>query len=145
MECKYTKKCKNHCPNCGASSDEIEWGMMETDDPPYYEGYCTKCGTEFHEVFEYSYTTFDEIKPQTTMSDEEIEEILNTQDNTEEWPEFEQMKDACEEFFGNLPTEVYEHLLPATQKEIDRLIEYLLKYPLTEKDKNDYSRKKEKF
>jgi hypothetical protein len=53
---EHNKKCKNHCPNCGAPSNKIEWGGFESDDPPYQKAVCSECGCVFNEIYEYSYT-----------------------------------------------------------------------------------------
>lgn len=53
------KVCENQCPNCGATSDDIEWGHVEKDSPIYQSGTCKKCGCKFDEVHSYSVTMFN--------------------------------------------------------------------------------------
>lgn len=53
------KKCENHCPNCGAGSDKIDWGRVESDSPIYQRAICDVCGCEFSEVQTYSHTEFE--------------------------------------------------------------------------------------
>ncbi len=53
---EHSKKCKNHCPNCGAPSNKIEWMELENDDPPYQKALCHECKCYFNEIYEYSYT-----------------------------------------------------------------------------------------
>jgi len=96
MDCKYSKKCKNHCPNCG--SGNISWGTIQTDEHPFYDAECMDCKCSFQEVYSYFTTYFDEITNQNNMSDEEVESILNPkQSDSEEWAEFEVIKDTVTE------------------------------------------------
>lgn len=53
------KKCFNHCPNCGATDPNIEWGDKEwLDTQAYQEAECKKCGCVFKEYYTYSETEF---------------------------------------------------------------------------------------
>lgn len=70
MSTQIEKICQNHCPNCGAGPEHIEWRGIENDDPPYMEATCKKCGCEFAEIYEYSYTEY--TKRETTPNKEEI-------------------------------------------------------------------------
>jgi transcription initiation factor TFIIIB Brf1 subunit/transcription initiation factor TFIIB len=55
------KKCENHCPNCGAGMEDIDWQDLEDDDPIYRSNnVCQKCGCVFTEVYKYDYTEFKE-------------------------------------------------------------------------------------
>ena len=60
---------------------------------------------------------------------EEIDALLNSKNDSEEWPEFEIIKDDVVDFMGDLPIETYEHLLKSCQLEPERLIQYLLDFP----------------
>ena len=67
------------------------------------------------------------------LTDEEMEKILNPDDKSENWPEFEIIKDTVVDFMSDLPIEVYEHLFRAVHKNKDELIEHLLQFPEKEK------------
>ena len=129
---KFTKTdCYSHCPNCGAGgsdSEDIEWHKLESDEQPYYVATCKVCGCEFHEVYKYACTVYDEPQPVERSTDEEIESILNPDDKSEDWPEFETIKDGVTSFMEDLPIEVYEHLYRASQQKQDKLIEHLLAF-----------------
>jgi len=64
------------------------------------------------------------------LTKEEIEKLLNPDGKSEEWPEFETIKDSVVDFVTDMPIEVYEHLLGPANLEPDRLIKYLLDFPL---------------
>ena len=53
-----SKVCLNHCPNCNAGVDDINWGSFITGDVVYQEGECEICGCCFKEYYEYSDTEF---------------------------------------------------------------------------------------
>ena len=132
MQCKFSKTDSySHCPNCGVGSEFIDWHNLEADTEPYYKATCKACGCYFHEVFEYKCTFWDEPVSHDKMTDEEVESLLNHKESgdSEEWPEFEVIKDSVTEFMADLPIEVYEHLLKATQQNQAELIEYLLAFP----------------
>lgn len=59
-------------------------------------------------------------------TNEEIEKILNPDNKSEDWPEFEIIKDDFIEFMSDLPIEVYEHLFRAVHKDKENLIAHLL-------------------
>ena len=61
-------------------------------------------------------------------TDKEIEEILNPKNDSEEWPEFEIIKDSVVDFMSDLPIEVYEHLYKSTKQRQSELTAYLLKF-----------------
>lgn len=64
IENPISKKCENHCPNCGADVTEINWGDWVTGEVVYQEGECTKCGCYFKEYYTYSDTEFEvEVVP----------------------------------------------------------------------------------
>ena len=52
-----TKQCENECPNCGSTN--IDWGRLESDDPPYRCSTCEDCKCDFTEVYTYSCTDYD--------------------------------------------------------------------------------------
>jgi len=55
-------KCENHCPNCGAGQDHIEWFANDVCDTVIqYPATCKLCGTEFKEYHDlvYSGTEYD--------------------------------------------------------------------------------------
>ena len=60
------KRCENHCPRCGAGTDEIYWRLTKVN---YDEGYttqpgtCGRCGCVFEEVCNvvYAYTEVEEL------------------------------------------------------------------------------------
>lgn len=126
MDCKYSKKCKNHCPNCG--SKNVDWLSFEIDDNPFNEATCNDCGCSFQEVYSYTTTYFDEITNQNNMSDEEMQAILNLAQDNEKWDEFETIKDTVTDMLCDLPIEVYEHLFKPIMKNPDKFVQYLLKY-----------------
>ncbi len=68
------------------------------------------------------------------LNDKEIEKILNPTDKSEDWPEFEIIKDDVVGFMGDLPIETYEHLFKAVHKDKDRLMKYLLDFPTLDPD-----------
>ncbi len=54
------KKCENHCPDCGATDPDIEWGDKEWfDDGAYQTATCKKCNCEFKEYYKYSETEYE--------------------------------------------------------------------------------------
>ena len=61
-------------------------------------------------------------------TDKEIEALLNPDNKSEEWPEFEIIKNDVVDFMSDLPIEVYEHLLKACHLEPDRLTQHLLDF-----------------
>ncbi len=125
MNGKYSKKCEGHCPNC--DSDNIDWNL-ESYGPPLYFGVCKDCGCNFQEMYLYSKSYFDEITSKNTMSDEEIENILNPIEEDEKWDEFEEIKDTVTNFLCDLPVEVYEHLFKVINKNPDKFVKYVLDY-----------------
>jgi transcription initiation factor TFIIIB Brf1 subunit/transcription initiation factor TFIIB len=51
--------CEDECPKCHATGDDIDWGHLESDDPPYRpNNVCQKCGCVFTEVYKYSYSEY---------------------------------------------------------------------------------------
>lgn len=60
--------------------------------------------------------------------EKEIEQILNPKNKSEEWPEFEIIKDDVVDFMEDLPIEVYEHLFRAIHLDKENLIQHLLNY-----------------
>lgn len=51
------KKCYNHCPNCGATDPDINWGKKDAGgDIAWQNATCRKCGQDFSEVYTYSFT-----------------------------------------------------------------------------------------
>ncbi len=55
---EITKKCYNHCPNCGACIRDIDWGATEGDMELFQTATCKKCGCNFTELHQYSHTIF---------------------------------------------------------------------------------------
>ncbi len=54
------KKCLNHCPKCNATDPDIEWGDKEWGDTQAWQNAtCKKCGCEFSETYNYSYSQID--------------------------------------------------------------------------------------
>jgi hypothetical protein len=59
------KECFNHCPNCDAGKNDIDWGDKDwSDESAYYpemwqNATCTKCGCDFSEVYLYSFTELE--------------------------------------------------------------------------------------
>ena len=54
------KQCYNHCPNCGAGMDDIDWGLTTGDDTGTYQyATCKKCGCDFEEEYTYRATTWN--------------------------------------------------------------------------------------
>jgi hypothetical protein len=51
-----TKKCVNHCPQCGARIDDehVVVGRSEFDEFPHQEFTCLDCGCVFEEIYKYS-------------------------------------------------------------------------------------------
>jgi len=130
MDAKFHKNCADQCPSCGATSDDIDYGIINTNESPYYEAECKICGCAFHEIYEYASTAYDGPKPLELSTDKEIEDILTDKESgdSEDWPEFEVMKDAVTDFMADLPIEAYEFLYKATQQEQDKLLEYLMAF-----------------
>lgn len=55
-----SKECFNHCPNCGATDPDIEWGDKDwLDNQAFQDAECLKCGCKFREFYTYSDTEFD--------------------------------------------------------------------------------------
>lgn len=69
------KKCERHfpCPNCGAGEGDVEWGEHEGYASGYsvLPGICRKCGCEFEEIYEYSYTRYIGLQEETSKSNKE--------------------------------------------------------------------------
>lgn len=139
MDAKFHKDSKNHCPSCGADGNTeeelIDW-EIQTNEPPYYKAHCKVCGCDFHEVYKYDTTAYDGPVPRDLSTDKEIEAVkeigvvLTDKEggDSENWPEFEVMKDAVVDFMNDLPIELYEHLFGATQQEQDKLTAHLMAY-----------------
>lgn len=59
-----TKKCKGHCPSCGANEENIEWGLFIEDVFPYQSAECMLCKCTFMEMYKnkkYAYTILEEV------------------------------------------------------------------------------------
>lgn len=55
---EISKKCYNHCPNCGACIRDIDWGPTEGDMELFQTATCKKCGCDFTELHTYNTTIF---------------------------------------------------------------------------------------
>ena len=54
------KYCLNHCPKCNAGEIDVEWGEGNSAHKNYWQNaVCSKCGTEFVEVYEYVFSEID--------------------------------------------------------------------------------------
>jgi len=40
-------------------NDDIVWGHLESDDPPWRDNECKKCGCVFIEVYKYHFTEYN--------------------------------------------------------------------------------------
>ena len=59
-ETQIQRKCLNHCPKCNATDPDIEWGDKEWGDTQAWQNAtCKKCGCEFSETYNYSYSQID--------------------------------------------------------------------------------------
>ena len=68
----HQKKCFNHCPKCNAGENDISWGDRDwSDHTAWQNATCKKCGCEFSEVYEYSFTEIDEIVDEMTLIPDE--------------------------------------------------------------------------
>ena len=65
-------------------------------------------------------------------TDQEIEDILNPKNDSEEWPEFEIIKDDVVDFMQDLGIEAYEHLFKSCHRDKERLEQYLLDFEVKE-------------
>ncbi len=69
------------------------------------------------------------------LTDKEVEKMLNPDNDSEDWPEFETIKDGVVDFMSDLPIEVYEHLYRAVHKKEDKeaLIKHLFSFDADKK------------
>ncbi len=67
------------------------------------------------------------------LTSKQIFEVLNPENESEEWPEFETIKDDVVDFMSDLPIEVYERLFRAVHNDKGGLTKYLLDFPKTRK------------
>lgn len=57
---KFGKNCVNHCPECNAGENDIDWGDKDwAEESAWQKATCQKCGCEFAEVYKYSFTETD--------------------------------------------------------------------------------------
>jgi hypothetical protein len=102
------KNCRKRCPKCNAETHEIQWDGPFWDDGStiiHFEGECDLCCTVFEEVYEYSFSEFqdkrlewDLISPlqranilsANGVSDDAAYEIANREFDyvPEEWKEY---------------------------------------------------------
>ena len=52
------KECRDFCPSCNAGINDIDWGdVNDSDNMMCQYATCNICGTEFTEIYEYTYST----------------------------------------------------------------------------------------
>ncbi len=91
-----------------------------------------ECGAYFYvRDYKNGTTTYEALSKEeleSKLTDKEIEKMLNPDNDSEDWPEFEIIKDGVVDFMSDLPIEVYEHLYRAVLKEKEELIQHLLSF-----------------
>jgi threonine synthase len=87
MSIAKSKKCKNHCPCCGAGPKNIEWEKLDNGLRSNLQGTCRKCGCNFKQVYAYSHTEYKAPKKKTSNKKEIIVRISDGMVQTVDFPD----------------------------------------------------------